>query len=239
VCASPGTRDERLVGRGRRRDQPASVSTTSPARTPSAAAAGRRVYQLGLGAPPTPGAVAIQRDSARSLADDLCAVGEQSPDVLQAGPLVRPADWCAAVAVARTGVLVIARVEARDGAAALATMLRAAEDPGSAAEVCLGALAVRAVRLLCPACRAKDAEGSSASGCATCSGTGRAAGSVRIAELLDAANLFGAGLDRGANAHAIRAAVRELGRGGLDDRARELIERGLASTHDVDRAGSV
>jgi type II secretory ATPase GspE/PulE/Tfp pilus assembly ATPase PilB-like protein len=204
-----------------------------------AAAAGRRVYQLGSGAPPTLGTVAIPRDSARSLAEDLRAVGEQSPDVLQAGPLVHPADWCAAVDVARTGVLVIARVEAHDGAAALATMLRAAKDPDGAARVCLGVLALRAVRLLCPACRTDDPEESPAPGCAACSNTGRAAGSVRIAELLEAAQLFGCGLDRGANAHAIRVAVRELGRGGLDDRARELIERGLASTHDVDRAGSV
>ncbi len=200
-----------------------------------AATSGRRVYRLGSAGAPAEGIVAVSRRHGADTASDLRAIGDQAPDVVDAGPVAGGPAWRAALDLARSGTLVIARVEARDGASALATVLRAVEDGAAVAGACTGSVALREVRLTCPGCRSHAGEGQPARDCPQCGGSGFQ-GSARIAEVLDLRGPLREHVERDAGADGLRAAAVALGIATLDERGRDLVRRGATNEREVQRA---
>ncbi|MBL8862795.1 MAG: hypothetical protein JNK02_12415 [Planctomycetes bacterium] len=195
-----------------------------------AARLGRRVYRLGAAGEPLDAAlVHVPRGAAHDTAGDLEAIARLAPDVVETGLLEEPRAFVAALDAARRGLLVLARVEARDAAEAAARCLAASGDRSSAG-LLLGALALVDVRLTCAACAA-----GSSRDCPRCAGRGVDA-VRRVAEALDLHGPLREVLERGADAAATRRAARELGYPLLIDRGRELVEAGLASETEWERA---
>lgn len=200
-----------------------------------AAGAGRRLYRLGSPLEACVGAVAVPWGSDDDQASGLRAIGEQAPDVVDTGVVRDLRAWDAVIELARGGALVIARVEARDGADAWARLLRHVDDPSSAASLALGAVSVREVRVACPDCRAASPEGPVASACPSCRGTGLQ-GATRIAEVLDFRGPLAERLVEHAGARELRTAARALGIPTLEERGRELVRRGITNEREVTRA---
>jgi len=200
-----------------------------------AAEAGRRLYRLGSPPEACAGAVAVPCGADGDQASGLRAVCDQAPDVVETGVVRDVRAWDAVIELARQGALVIARVEARDGADAVARLLRHADDPAAAAQLALGALSVREVRVACPDCRAASPEGPVASACASCRGAGLQ-GTTRIAEILDFRGPLAERIESDAGAGRIRAAARALGIPTLEERGRELVRRAITNERELKRA---
>lgn len=197
---------------------------------------GRRAYRIGGAGDAPEGCVSVARRDGSDLATDLRAVGEQGPDVVDAGLVAGRDAWCAALDLARSGALVVARIDARDGAAALAALAREVGDPIAAAGGCLGTVTLRDVRLACAACVAADGSPSAPRpNCTSCGGSGRA-GVARVAEVLDLPSGLREHVERDAVAGAIRVAAESLGARTMDQRGRDLVRRGLATEGEVRRA---
>ncbi|MCY2961700.1 MAG: hypothetical protein NTY35_16185 [Planctomycetota bacterium] len=200
-----------------------------------AADAGRRVYRLGLGDDAVEGAVSVARTAGRATALELRAIGGQCPDVVETGLLAGAESWNAALDLAHSGALVIARSEAADGAEAVSSIWRVVADPAAAAALCLGTVTLRAARLSCTACPPAPDAAEAASECPNCRGTGLR-GAVHLAEVLDFRGPLGQRLAERDGASEIRAAATALGVTTLDERGRDLVRRGLTNEREVARA---
>jgi type II secretory ATPase GspE/PulE/Tfp pilus assembly ATPase PilB-like protein len=197
-----------------------------------AAKAGRRVYRLGASAVDGSDCVLVARGVAGDASADVAAITEQAPDVLDAGLLADPRAFAAAVAAARRGVLVIVRVEDRDAAAAAARVVAAAPEPHAAAGALVGAIALVDVRLACTACATNDAR---ATECPRCCGTGADA-LRRVAEAIDLHGALREPLARNEGAERVRSVARDLGYQTIAARTADLVEKGLVTSAEVERA---
>jgi type II secretory ATPase GspE/PulE/Tfp pilus assembly ATPase PilB-like protein len=205
---------------------------TAGALLAEAAQAGRRVAAWAAHALPVDGALVLHPGPAKG--ERLADLLEQEPDVLYVDRVGGRADLRRLLDAALCGRLVLARVDARDAAAAAWRLARASGDPSLAAEALRASVAQRRLRLLCADCRRPAEGGFEPAGCARCHHSGWARHGV-LYEVLDFEGPLEAVLAGGADARELRSAARALGFPALRETAADLARAGETTRAEVER----
>ncbi len=162
-----------------------------------------------------------------TFANCLRSVLRQDPEVIAVGEIRDRETAELAVEAALTGHLVIATLHAGTAAGVFARLIEMGIEPSAVTSVTRLAVAQRLVRRLCPECLGE--------GCAGCSGGGLK-GRLPVAEALPLTPAVRAAVLKRADLAAVGRAAGESGLISLLERGRRMVEAGLTSHSEIERA---
>ncbi len=167
----------------------------------------------------------------------LRAILRQDPDVVMIGEIRDLETAQIAVQASLTGHLVLATLHTNDAVSAVTRLVDMGVEPFLLASTLQGVLAQRLVRMLCPHCKIRHADGTAArnsQGCTACSHTGYS-GRTGVHELFSMDDALRGLIHAGADEQALRQAAGRTGMRSMRQDGMRWVEQGITTQEEIAR----